>query len=105
MEKSSFHQALFSSIFCFVLISNFKFNKKVRFGKKRPFRAPGSNLLQGELLKQGRLERSYGGVADCVRRTLNNEGVAAFWRGNFASVVRYFPQQVGLLIICSHQTK
>ena len=22
-----------------------------------------------------------------------NEGVSSFWRGNFASVVRYFPQQ------------
>jgi len=48
---------------------------------------------QGELLKQGRLDRSYSGVRDCVSRTLNNEGVLAFWRGNFASVVRYFPQQ------------
>ena len=51
-------------------------------------------LLQGELLKQGRLDRSYTGVGDCVKRTLSNEGVLAFWRGNFASVVRYFPQQV-----------
>lgn len=49
---------------------------------------------QGELLKQGRLDRSYTGVGDCVKRTLSNEGVLAFWRGNFASVVRYFPQQV-----------
>jgi len=48
---------------------------------------------QGELLKQGRLDRSYTGVGDCVKRTLSNEGVLAFWRGNFASVVRYFPQQ------------
>jgi len=48
---------------------------------------------QGELLKQGRLDRSYVGVADCVKRTWAQEGVLAFWRGNFASVVRYFPQQ------------
>ena len=48
---------------------------------------------QGELLKQGRLDRRYGGVRECVVRTLNNEGVTSFWRGNFASVVRYFPQQ------------
>ena len=52
------------------------------------------HLLQGELLKQGRLDRSYVGVADCVKRTWAQEGVLAFWRGNFASVVRYFPQQV-----------
>ena len=50
--------------------------------------------LQGELLKQGRLDRSYIGVADCVKRTWAHEGILAFWRGNFASVVRYFPQQV-----------
>ncbi len=48
---------------------------------------------QNELLKQGRLENRYGGVKDCVTRTLRNEGVLAFWRGNLASVIRYFPQQ------------
>lgn len=48
---------------------------------------------QGELLKQGRLDTRYGGVRECVVRTLTNEGVTSFWRGNFASVVRYFPQQ------------
>ena len=48
---------------------------------------------QGELLKQGRLERSYSGVRDCVVRTYSHEGISSFWRGNFASVIRYFPQQ------------
>ena len=48
---------------------------------------------QGELLKQGRLETRYGGVRDCVVRTLSSEGIRSLWRGNFASVVRYFPQQ------------
>ena len=48
---------------------------------------------QNELLKQGRMDRRYGGVADCVSRTLRNEGLLAFWRGNLASVIRYFPQQ------------
>ena len=48
---------------------------------------------QGELLKQGRLDTRYRGVRDCVTRTFNSEGVASFWRGNFASVLRYFPQQ------------
>jgi len=48
---------------------------------------------QGELLKQGRLDQRFRGVGDCVTRTLTNEGVLSFWRGNFASVVRYFPQQ------------
>jgi len=48
---------------------------------------------QGELLKQGRLDTRYMGVRDCVTRTFANEGVTSFWRGNFASVLRYFPQQ------------
>lgn len=48
---------------------------------------------QGELLKQGRLEVGYRGAADCIGRTWRHEGLLAFWRGNFASVVRYFPQQ------------
>ena len=50
-------------------------------------------LDAGELLKQGRLDQRFRGVSDCVTRTLTNEGVLSFWRGNFASVVRYFPQQ------------
>ena len=48
---------------------------------------------QGELLKQGRLDTRYRGVKDCVTRTFISEGVASFWRGNYASVLRYFPQQ------------
>ena len=48
---------------------------------------------QNELIKQGRLDKGYTGVKDCVTKTLRNEGVLAFWRGNFASVIRYFPQQ------------
>ena len=48
---------------------------------------------QGQLLKQGRLNTRYRGVNDCVTRTFISEGVASFWRENFASVLRYFPQQ------------
>ena len=48
---------------------------------------------QGELLKQGRLDSRYSGVRDCITRTLSTEGVTSFWRGNLASVLRYFPQQ------------
>jgi len=48
---------------------------------------------QGELLKQGRLDRAYSGVRECVVRTYSREGLTSFWRGNFASVIRYFPQQ------------
>jgi len=48
---------------------------------------------QGELIKQGKLDNSYRGIKDVVTRTLTNEGVLSFWRGNLASVIRYFPQQ------------
>ena len=48
---------------------------------------------QNELVKQGRLEVGYQGARDCVTKTLRNEGILSFWRGNGASVIRYFPQQ------------
>ena len=60
---------------------------------------------QGELIKQGRLEKSYGGIRDCIIRTYSHEGVRSFWRGNFASVIRYFPQQAlnfAFKVVCSY---
>ena len=48
---------------------------------------------QNELIKQGRMSSKFTGVHDCVTKTLRNEGVRSFWRGNGASVLRYFPQQ------------
>merc|ERR1712061_407921 len=48
---------------------------------------------QDEMIKQGRLDRPYAGVVDCCKRTLASEGVAPFWRGNLANVLRYFPTQ------------
>ncbi|KAG2183468.1 hypothetical protein INT43_006474 [Umbelopsis isabellina] len=48
---------------------------------------------QGELVKSGRLETPYKGIADCFARVYKEEGTAAFWRGNFANVLRYFPTQ------------
>jgi len=48
---------------------------------------------QGELMKQGRLDRGFTSIGECASRILRNEGLLSFWRGNFASVVRYFPQQ------------
>eukprot|EP00096_Caligus_rogercresseyi_P016397 TRINITY_DN903_c0_g2_i1.p1 TRINITY_DN903_c0_g2~~TRINITY_DN903_c0_g2_i1.p1 ORF type:complete len:302 (+),score=119.07 TRINITY_DN903_c0_g2_i1:76-981(+) len=48
---------------------------------------------QGEMLKQGILDKPYNGVVDCTKRTLQSEGLAAFWRGNLANVIRYFPTQ------------
>jgi solute carrier family 25 (adenine nucleotide translocator) protein 4/5/6/31 len=48
---------------------------------------------QDEMLKQGRLDKPYGGILECTTRTVKNEGVAALWRGNMANVIRYFPTQ------------
>jgi len=48
---------------------------------------------QDEMLKQGKLDRAYGGVVDCTKRTLADEGVISFWRGNLANCIRYFPTQ------------
>ncbi|KAJ5818731.1 ADP-ATP carrier protein [Penicillium riverlandense] len=48
---------------------------------------------QDEMLKAGRLDRKYNGIADCFRRTAAAEGVVSLWRGNTANVIRYFPTQ------------
>merc|ERR1711997_1152624 len=48
---------------------------------------------QDEKIKQGRLDKPYNGVMDCTKRTLATEGIAPFWRGNLANVLRYFPTQ------------
>jgi solute carrier family 25 (adenine nucleotide translocator) protein 4/5/6/31 len=48
---------------------------------------------QGEMLKSGRLKEPYKGIVDCAVRVTRDEGIAAFWRGNLANVIRYFPTQ------------
>ncbi len=48
---------------------------------------------QGEMIKQGVLDKPYNGVIDCTTRTFKAEGVLSFWRGNLANVLRYFPTQ------------
>lgn len=48
---------------------------------------------QDEMLKAGRLDRKYNGIADCFKRTAAAEGMASLWRGNTANVIRYFPTQ------------
>ena len=60
---------------------------------------------QGELLKRGLLKKPYRGVGDSFGRVLKEEGVLAFWRGNQANVIRYFPTQVffsltHIIVIC-----
>jgi len=37
--------------------------------------------------------KKYDGIADCFKRVQSEQGTAAFWRGNLANVLRYFPTQ------------
>ncbi|KAI7853918.1 mitochondrial carrier domain-containing protein [Circinella umbellata] len=48
---------------------------------------------QDEMIKQGRLASPYKGIGDCFSRTMKEEGVVSFWRGNTANIIRYFPTQ------------
>lgn len=43
-------------------------------------------------IKSGEVPR-YTGIANCFRRVAAEQGVASFWRGNTANVIRYFPTQ------------
>merc|ERR1712152_11683 len=38
-------------------------------------------------------DKPYTGVLDCTKRVMATEGIAPFWRGNLANVLRYFPTQ------------
>ena len=35
----------------------------------------------------------FSGMVDCFVRIPKEQGVLAFWRGNLANVIRYFPTQ------------
>jgi len=48
---------------------------------------------QDEMIKSGRLSQPYGGIVDCFKRVIAEEGVGSLWRGNLANVLRYFPTQ------------
>jgi len=38
-------------------------------------------------------ENQYKGIVDCFVRVSKEQGFSAFWRGNLANVIRYFPTQ------------
>jgi len=44
------------------------------------------------LIKEGKVAR-YTGIGNCFTRVYQEQGLAAFWRGNFTNVIRYFPTQ------------
>jgi len=43
--------------------------------------------------KQIAVENQYKGIIDCFVRIPKEQGIGAFWRGNLANVIRYFPTQ------------
>jgi len=44
------------------------------------------------LIKSGKVAR-YTGIGNCFTRVYQEQGIKAFWRGNFTNVIRYFPTQ------------
>ncbi|XP_049811885.1 ADP,ATP carrier protein 2-like [Schistocerca nitens] len=51
-------------------------------------------LLQVQhISKQISEEKRYKGIIDCFVRIPREQGVLAYWRGNMANVIRYFPTQ------------
>ena len=43
-------------------------------------------IISGQVLR-------YTGIIDCFARVAKEQGFGAFWRGNLANIVRYFPTQ------------
>jgi len=43
-------------------------------------------IISGEVAR-------YTGIVDCFTRVSSEQGIKAFWRGNFTNIVRYFPTQ------------
>jgi solute carrier family 25 (adenine nucleotide translocator) protein 4/5/6/31 len=43
-------------------------------------------IISGEVAR-------YTGIVDCFRRVSAEQGIGAFWRGNFTNIIRYFPTQ------------
>jgi len=51
-------------------------------------------LLQVQAVSKQLTEaQKYKGIVDCFVRIPKEQGFAAFWRGNLANVIRYFPTQ------------
>jgi solute carrier family 25 (adenine nucleotide translocator) protein 4/5/6/31 len=49
---------------------------------------------KGKAAAEGAAEmKKYTGIGDCFSRVYTEQGLGAFWRGNMANVIRYFPTQ------------
>lgn len=44
------------------------------------------------LIRSGEIPR-YTGISNCFVRVAQEQGIGAFWRGNFVNILRYFPTQ------------
>lgn len=53
-------------------------------------------LLQTQHVNRD-LQRKYMGITDCISRVYREQGLASFWRGNVANLLRYFSSQALLL--------
>uniref|UniRef100_A0A7S2WEA1 ADP/ATP translocase n=1 Tax=Rhizochromulina marina TaxID=1034831 RepID=A0A7S2WEA1_9STRA len=43
-------------------------------------------------IRSGEIPR-YTGIGNCFTRVASEQGISAFWRGNFVNILRYFPTQ------------
>lgn len=50
-------------------------------------------VLQTQHVNKSLQSRRYSGAIDCIRRIYAEQGILAFWRGNVANILRYFPNQ------------
>ena len=48
-------------------------------------------LLQTQSSNLQLKEKKYKGIGDCFKRIYTEEGIRAYWRGNYANVIRYIP--------------
>lgn len=58
-----------------------------------PCLPPPSSPQVQHASKQITADKQYKGIVDCIVRIPKEQGIASFWRGNLANVIRYFPTQ------------
>lgn len=59
----------------------------------RPTRPPPSDLDVTACANETVARQPLAGIVDCFVRIPKEQGILAFWRGNLANVIRYFPTQ------------
>ena len=72
------------------------FNPFISFSSGKTAKSPLNVLqirlqCQGEMLKNGVITSNYKGPIDCLSQIIRKEGFLAFWKGNFAQILKYFP--------------